>query len=214
MSGETASRATVIASSAVVHWNAGLPRVPLAASPDPRVGSGESTTSDAMSDSGRRGATVVHCPFCRHPDSRVVDSREADEGLAIRRRRSCPECGRRFTTVETAVLAVVKRSGVTEPFSREKVVSGVRRACQGRHVDDDALNLLAQQVEDAVRAAGSPEVPSNEVGLAILGPLRELDEVAYLRFASVYRSFSSAEDFEREIESLRALREVGTSGVT
>ena len=139
----------------------------------------------------------MHCPFCRHPDSRVIDSRETDEGQAIRRRRSCPECGRRFTTVETAVLAVVKRSGVTEPFSREKVVSGVRRACQGRQVDDDALNLLAQQVEDTVRAAGSPEVASHDVGLAILGPLRELDEVAYLRFASVYRSFSSADDFER-----------------
>lgn len=149
----------------------------------------------------------MHCPFCRHPDSRVVDSREADEGQAIRRRRSCPECGRRFTTVETAVLAVVKRSGVTEPFSRDKVVKGVRRACQGRDVDDDALNLLAQQVEDAVRAAGSPEIPSNEVGLAILGPLRDLDEVAYLRFASVYRGFSSAEDFEREIAALRAHRD-------
>jgi transcriptional repressor NrdR len=144
----------------------------------------------------------MHCPFCRNPDSRVVDSREADEGQAIRRRRSCPECGRRFTTVETAVLAVVKRSGVTEPFSR---------ACQGRDVDDDALNLLAQQVEDAVRAAGSPEVPSNEVGLAILGPLRDLDEVAYLRFASVYRSFSSAADFEREIEALRAHRGVSSA---
>ena len=106
------------------------------------------------------------------------------------------------------MLAVVKRSGVTEPFSREKVVRGVRRACQGRQVDDDALNMLAQQVEDAVRATGSPEVPSHEVGLAILGPLRELDEVAYLRFASVYRSFESAEDFEREIEALRAAREV------
>lgn len=146
----------------------------------------------------------MHCPFCRHPDSRVIDSRETDEGQAIRRRRSCPECGRRFTTVETAVLAVVKRSGVTEPFSREKVISGVRRACQGRQVDDDALNLLAQQVEDSVRAAGSPEIPSHDVGLAILGPLRELDEVAYLRFASVYRSFSSADDFAREIEALRA----------
>src|SRR3954463_6599643 len=157
----------------------------------------------------RRGeGAVMHCPFCRHPDSRVVDSRETDEGQAIRRRRSCPECGKRFTTVESAVLAVVKRSGVTEPFSREKVVRGVRRACQGRQVDDDALNMLAQQVEDAVRATGSPKVPSNEVGLAILGPLRELDEVSYLRFASVYRSFESAEDFEREIEALRAAREV------
>ncbi|CAM3072408.1 transcriptional regulator NrdR [Skermania piniformis] len=148
----------------------------------------------------------MYCPFCRHPDSRVVDSREAEEGAAIRRRRSCPNCGRRFTTVETAVLAVVKRSGVTEPFSREKVIRGVRRACQGREVDDDALNLLAQRVEESVRASGSAEVPSHEVGLAILGPLRELDEVAYLRFASVYRSFSSADDFERAIEDLRAHR--------
>jgi len=169
-----------------------------------------SVSSEASGFGGGEGA-VMHCPFCRHPDSRVVDSRETDEGQAIRRRRSCPECGRRFTTVETAVLAVVKRSGVTEPFSREKVISGVRRACQGRQVDDDALNLLAQQVEDTVRATGSPEVPSNEVGLAILGPLRELDEVAYLRFASVYRSFSSAEDFEREIEALRAHR-IAASG--
>lgn len=165
--------------------------------------------SEKKSIADGKGA-VMHCPFCRHPDSRVVDSREADEGQAIRRRRSCPECGRRFTTVETAILAVVKRSGVTEPFSREKVMRGVRRACQGRHVAEDALHLLAQQVEDTIRAAGSPEVPSNEVGLAILGPLRELDEVAYLRFASVYRSFSSAEDFEQEIRSLREHRQVST----
>ncbi|MET8871264.1 transcriptional regulator NrdR [Nocardia sp. NPDC004604] len=152
----------------------------------------------------------MHCPYCRHPDSRVVDSREAEEGAAIRRRRSCPQCGRRFTTVETAILSVVKRSGVTEPFSREKVIRGVRRACQGREVAEDALNLLAQQVEDAVRAKGSPEVPSHEVGLAILGPLRDLDEVAYLRFASVYRSFTSADDFEREIADLRKHREEAT----
>jgi len=173
-------------------------------------------TTQVLSEAGvtrvecGKGA-VMHCPFCRHPDSRVVDSREADEGQAIRRRRSCPECGRRFTTVETAVLAVVKRSGVTEPFSREKVMRGVRRACQGRQVDDDALHMLAQQVEDTIRAAGSPEIPSNEVGLAILGPLRELDEVAYLRFASVYRSFSSAEDFEEEIKALREHRRVAAS---
>jgi transcriptional repressor NrdR len=121
----------------------------------------------------------------------------------IRRRRSCQACGRRFTTVEEATLAVIKRSGVTEPFSRAKVITGVRRACQGRPVDEDALALLAQRVEDAVRATGCAEIPSNEVGLAILGPLRELDEVAYLRFASVYRSFESIEDFEAEIQALR-----------
>jgi transcriptional repressor NrdR len=101
------------------------------------------------------------------------------------------------------VLAVVKRSGVTEQFSRDKVVSGVRRACQGRPVDDDALQQLAQRVEESIRSAGLAEIPSHEVGLAILGPLRELDGVAYLRFASVYRSFSSVEDFEKEIADLR-----------
>jgi len=146
----------------------------------------------------------VHCPFCRHPDSRVVDSREADDGAAIRRRRSCPECGRRFTTVETASLSVVKRSGATEPFSRTKVADGVRKACSGRPVTEDALALLAQQVEEAIRASGCAEVPAHEVGLAILAPLRELDEVAYMRFASVYRSFSSLADFEAEIADLRA----------
>jgi transcriptional repressor NrdR len=146
----------------------------------------------------------VRCPYCRHADSRVVDSREADDGALIRRRRSCPRCGRRFTTVEEAVLAVVKRSGVTEPFSRVKIMSGVRKACQGRPVDDDAIAILAQRVEDSIRAKGAAEVPSHEVGLAILGPLRDLDEVAYLRFASVYRSFDSLGDFEREIAALRA----------
>lgn len=146
----------------------------------------------------------MRCPYCRHADSRVVDSREADEGAAIRRRRSCQACGRRFTTVEEAVLAVVKRSGASEPFSRSKVVSGVRKACQGRPVDDDALALLAQRVEEAVRATGSAEIASHDVGLAILGPLRELDEVAYLRFASVYRDFESLADFEKEIDALKA----------
>lgn len=145
----------------------------------------------------------MHCPFCRHPDSRVVDSRTADEGLAIRRRRQCPSCERRFTTVEKLTLAVVKRSGVTEPFSRGKIIAGVRKACQGRGVEDDALARLAHQVEEQIRKLGSAEVPSNEVGLAILVPLRELDEVAYLRFASVYRDFESLADFEAEIHNLR-----------
>jgi transcriptional repressor NrdR len=150
---------------------------------------------------------AMRCPYCRHSDSRVVDSREAEDGQLIRRRRSCPECGKRFTTVEEAVLAVVKRSGVTEPFSRPKIMSGVRKACQGRPVDDDAIALLAQKVEEAVRARGAAEVPSHDVGLAILGPLRDLDEVAYLRFASVYRAFESLGDFEREIATLRSDRE-------
>ena len=149
----------------------------------------------------------MHCPFCRHNDSRVVDSRATDDGTSIRRRRQCPDCGRRFTTVETAGLAVLKRSGVTEPFSRAKVLSGVRKACQGRPVGEDDLALLAQRVEEVVRAQGLAEVDAHEVGLAILGPLRELDEVAYLRFASVYQAFDSLEDFESAITILRAERE-------
>ena len=146
----------------------------------------------------------MYCPYCRHPDSRVIDSRTSDDGAAIRRRRACPACGRRFTTQETVILTVAKRSGVTEPFNRDKIVRGVRRACQGRPVSEDQLALLAQQVEDAIRSRGSGEIPSHEVGLAILGPLRDLDEVAYLRFASVYRGFESLADFEDEIAALRA----------
>jgi transcriptional repressor NrdR len=146
----------------------------------------------------------MYCPYCRHSDSRVIDSRTSDDGAAIRRRRACPACGRRFTTQETVILTVAKRSGVTEPFNRDKIVRGVRRACQGRPVTEDQLALLAQQVEEVIRSRGSGEIPSHEVGLAILGPLRDLDEVAYLRFASVYRGFESLSDFEQEIAALRA----------
>lgn len=149
----------------------------------------------------------MHCPFCRHTDSRVVDSRTADDGSQIRRRRQCPECGRRFTTIETASLSVLKRSGVSEPFSRGKVIVGVRKACQGRPVSEDDLALLAQQVEEGIRSQGNAEIDAHEVGMAILGPLRELDEVAYLRFASVYQAFESLEDFEAAIAVLRAERD-------
>ena len=149
----------------------------------------------------------MHCPFCHYADSRVMDSRTADDGTAIRRRRQCPQCNRRFTTVETTSLSVVKRSGVTEPFSRSKVLVGVRKACQGRPVTDDDLARLAQKVEEVIRAQGSAEVDAHEVGLAVLGPLRELDEIAYLRFASVYQAFESLEDFESAITLLRAERE-------
>ncbi|HEY9243082.1 MAG TPA: transcriptional regulator NrdR [Streptosporangiaceae bacterium] len=149
----------------------------------------------------------MFCPYCKHAESRVIDSRTADDGAAIRRRRSCPACGRRFTTQETVILMVAKRSGATEPFTREKIVRGVRRACQGRPVSEDQLAILAQQVEDTIRATGSGEVASHDVGLAILGPLRELDEVAYLRFASVYRGFESLTDFEAEISALRTARD-------
>ena len=148
----------------------------------------------------------MHCPFCRADDSRVVDSRLTDDGSAVRRRRQCGQCNRRFTTLEVAALNVVKRSGVVEPFRRDKIVDGVRKACQGRPVTDDELAVLAQQVEDSLRDSGCAEVPAHEIGLTILGPLRDLDEVAYLRFASVYRAFDSLADFEQEIALLKSGR--------
>lgn len=149
----------------------------------------------------------MHCPYCRHTDSKVLDSRVAEDGTSIRRRRQCPACERRFTTVEQMQLVVVKRSGVVEPFQRDKVINGVRKACKGRPVGEDQLARLGQLVEDSLRASGQPEVPADEVGVAILGPLRELDQVAYLRFASVYRQFRSVDDFEAEIALLRVEQE-------
>lgn len=156
----------------------------------------------------------MHCPYCRKVDTRVLDSRVADDGGSIRRRRTCAECGKRFTTVEQMQLTVLKRSGATEPFTREKAVSGVRKACKGRPVSDDDLARLGQTVERHLRAEGWAEVPAHEVGLAILGPLRDLDEVAYLRFASVYRAFESAADFESEISMLRMERGQSEPAVT
>lgn len=150
----------------------------------------------------------MHCPFCRHDDSRVVDSRSSDDGTSIKRRRQCPSCGKRFSTMETAGLTVVKRSGASEPFSRQKVLVGVRKACQGRPVSEDQLALLAQEVEESIRSGGAAEIDAHDVGLAILGPLRTLDEVAYLRFASVYQAFDDLDDFEAAIALLRAERDL------
>src|ERR687889_848038 len=119
----------------------------------------------------------MHCPFCRHSDSRVIDSRTSDDGLSIRRRRQCPECGGRFSTIETASLNVIKRNGVIEPFSREKIVSGVRKACQGRPVTDADLAVLAQRVEETIRSTGASQIEANDIGLANLPPPPELDQV-------------------------------------
>lgn len=145
----------------------------------------------------------MHCPFCHNPDSRVVDTRIADDGASIRRRRECTHCKKRFTTLETSSFQVVKRSGVVESFSRNKVVSGVKKACQGRPVSDDQLAILAQQVEEQLRSTGVSNVSTNEVGKAILPFLRDLDVIAYLRFASVYRQFDTLDDFEQAIQALR-----------
>ena len=149
----------------------------------------------------------MHCPYCRFNDSRVLDSRVAEDGSSIRRRRECRSCTKRFTTLEQMQLVVVKRSGVVEPFSREKVVTGVRKACKGRPVTEADLAKLGQRVEERLRASGQAEIPADEVGVAILGPLRDLDPIAYLRFASVYKHYESVEDFEAEIARLRAAAE-------
>ena len=155
----------------------------------------------------------MHCPFCRNTDTKVLDSRVAEDGGSIRRRRTCSECEQRFTTLELMQLTVVKRSGATEAFDREKAITGVRKACNGRPVSEDDLARLGHVVEDTLRGSGQAEFASHEVGMAILEPLRELDEVAYLRFAAVYKQFETAEDFEIEIASLREHRSEQLSAI-
>ncbi|GAA0635337.1 transcriptional regulator NrdR [Bifidobacterium pullorum] len=145
----------------------------------------------------------MHCPFCQNPDTRVIDTRISDDGHSIRRRRECTQCGKRFTTVESTMLLVMKTSGNIEPFDRNKVISGVRKACQGRPIREEDLKALGQRVEEDLRARGLAQVKSEDVGKAILEPLRELDVVAYLRFASVYQNFESLEDFQNAIDGLK-----------
>ena len=147
----------------------------------------------------------VRCPGCAHLDDRVIDSRQADDGAAIRRRRECLACGRRFTTferVEEAPLIVLKRSGSGQPFSRSKLVAGMRAAAKNRPIGDDQLEAVAVEIEEQARLE-APEVTSAEVGRLVLDRLRRLDEVAYLRFASVYKVFEEPGDFQRELGLLK-----------
>ncbi|HXW39303.1 MAG TPA: transcriptional regulator NrdR [Acidimicrobiales bacterium] len=147
----------------------------------------------------------VRCPHCLADDDRVVDSRIAEDGAAIRRRRECAGCGHRYTTferIEEVPLSVVKRSGLREPFERGKVIDGLRAATKNRPVTESVLETVARDVEDELREAG-PVATSEEVGLAVLDRLRAVDEVAYLRFASVYKGFEGAEDFRREVGLLK-----------
>lgn len=146
----------------------------------------------------------MHCPFCQQPDTKVVDTRISEDGFSIRRRRECLKCHKRFTTVETTMLLVTKRSGNSEPFDRAKVISGVRKACQGRPIKEEDLKRLGQQVEEDLRSRGLAEVKSEDVGKAILAPLKKLDKVAYLRFASVYQDFDGLEDFQHAIDELKS----------
>jgi transcriptional repressor NrdR len=143
----------------------------------------------------------MRCPWCGHPEDKVVDSRAAVDGGAIRRRRECLSCERRFTTferVEEVSLSVIKRDGGKEPFDRAKVVSGVVKAIKNRPVTDAQVARLAERVEEKLRRKG-PVVTTQEVGIEVLALLRRLDEVAYIRFASVYKDFQELTDFEREL---------------
>jgi transcriptional repressor NrdR len=146
----------------------------------------------------------VRCPFCAADDDRVVDSRLAEDGVAIRRRRECANCSNRYTTyerIEEVGLSIVKRSGQREPFDREKLSKGIFSAFKNRPVEDGMLESIVSQVEESMRALGR-DVTSEEVGVASLEAIREVDEVAYVRFASVYKGFEGADDFAREIGML------------
>lgn len=148
----------------------------------------------------------MRCPFCSHDQDRVVDSRVADEGRSIRRRRECEVCGRRFTTyerAEEATLMVEKRSGEKVPFDSARLLSGIVKACVNRPVDEKDLEKLAEDVLESVKAGGGGVVRSADLGKEILERLRVLDEVAYLRFASVYKDFQELTDFERELGLLQ-----------
>jgi transcriptional repressor NrdR len=143
----------------------------------------------------------MRCPWCGASDTKVVDSRPAEEGGAIRRRRACDACGRRFTTFERAYgvgLRVIKRDGAKEPYDREKVAAGIRKAIKNRPVTEAEVADLTRRIEERLRRKG-PEVTTQEVGVEVLAELRRLDEVAYLRFASVYKDFQEVTDFEREL---------------
>ncbi len=148
---------------------------------------------------------AVRCPYCEHDDDKVVDSRSLEGGAAVRRRRECLACGRRYTTHERVVelpLMVVKRSGLKEPFEGAKLADGIGKAVAGRAITPEMVEAIVAGVEEDARASG-PEVTSDVLGMAVLERLGQLDDVAYLRFASVYKGFADASDFEREAVALR-----------
>ncbi len=151
----------------------------------------------------------MRCPHCGARESRVVDSRDLDESATIRRRRECSACATRFTTyerVEAARLIVVKRDGSRQEFDREKLASGLRKALTRRPVPDDAAEQAADQIEAELRSQGTTEVDSSRVGALAMSKLRELDQIAYIRFASVYQSFDDLEALKREVDNLFAER--------
>jgi transcriptional repressor NrdR len=147
----------------------------------------------------------MRCPFCHHPDDKVVDSRESRDGDSTRRRRECLACGRRFTTYESVDVVmplIVKKDGRREPYDRNKVLAGLHKACEKRPISADTIEETATEVERRVQESGAREVPSSMVGEAVMSSLKDLDDVAYVRFASVYKSFRDIDEFMSELESI------------
>jgi transcriptional repressor NrdR len=151
----------------------------------------------------------MRCPFCEYEDSKVIDSRSSSEGRVVRRRRECLKCERRFTTkeyVEETPLMVVKNDGRREPFDREKILRGVQVACSKRPISMETINRLVEKIESALRDNNRDEVSSRQIGQQIMAHLREIDQVAYVRFASVYRKFQAKEEFLEELKGLEEKR--------
>lgn len=148
----------------------------------------------------------MRCPFCKVDKDKVVDSRSSSEGAVVRRRRECLQCGRRFTTyerVEEAPLRVVKKDGSRVPFDRDKILVGLRKACEKRPVSAEAIELAVSKIEDEINKKYDREVPSADIGEMVMEALKKLDSVAYVRFASVYREFKDPEDFVKAIRGVR-----------
>jgi transcriptional repressor NrdR len=152
----------------------------------------------------------MKCPFCGNPDSKVIDSRSAENGLVIRRRRECKDCGKRFTTYERFEMfpvAVIKRNGDKEPYKREKILIGLRKAFEKRPVTSQQIEEITNKIEAELRAEGKKEIPSSVVGMQVLKNLKDIDEVAYLRFASVYKDFKDVSEFQSELGQLLEKKE-------
>lgn len=157
----------------------------------------------------------MKCPYCKEPDSRVVDSRSAEDGTTIRRRRECPKCGRRFTTyevVEHLPLMVVKHDGRRERFNADKIRHGIIRSCDKRNISMERINALVRSIETEIRNSMEQEVPSRRIGALVMEKLKDFDEVAYIRFASVYRKFDDISNFIEELRELQARKKDGTDG--
>lgn len=148
----------------------------------------------------------MKCPYCGYNEDKVVDTRVIKDGTAIRRRRECLKCKRRFTTyeyIENAPLIVIKRDGRREPFEREKLLQGIRIACRKRPVSEDKIEEMVDEIEQVLWELGKNEVSSKDIGKEVMKRLKKIDEVAYVRFASVYREFKDVEEFVKEIEKLK-----------